>query len=80
MTPIKTYSYPITGNPEEVLEKFRNRIQSKGLNVDGDINSGVVSGFGFKATYSLQESNLTIDVFEKPSIIPWSVLDEKMRP
>lgn len=80
MTPMKTYSYPIEGNPEEMLEKFRNKIQSKGLAVEGDVNSGMVSGFGFKATYSLQESNLTIDVLEKPSIIPWSLLDEKMRP
>ena len=80
MTSLKTYSYPVEGNPGEMLEKFRNKIQSKGLAVEGDVNSGIVSGFGFKATYSLLNSNLTIDVLEKPAIIPWSLLDEKMKP
>ncbi|HNX75436.1 MAG TPA: hypothetical protein PLM07_02320 [Candidatus Rifleibacterium sp.] len=80
MTSLKTYSYPVEGNPGEMLEKFRNKIQSKGLAVEGDVNSGMVSGFGFKATYSLLNSNLTIDVLEKPAIIPWSMLDEKMKP
>ena len=80
MTSLKTYSYPVEGNPGEMLEKFRNKIQSKGLAVEGDVNSGMVSGFGFKATYSLLNSNLTIDVLEKPAIIPWSLLDEKMKP
>lgn len=80
MTTLKTYSYPIEGNPVEMLEKFRNKIQSKGLDVEGDINNGMVSGFGFKATYSVQESNLTIEVLEKPSMIPWSLLDDKMKP
>ncbi len=82
MTPLKTYSFPIEGNPEEMLEKFRDKLQKKSLTVAGDVNSGMVSGFGFKATYSfsLQNSNLTIDVLEKPSIIPWSILDEKIKP
>ncbi len=80
MTPLKTYSFPIEGNPEEMLEKFRNKLQSKGLAVEGDVNNGMVSGFGFKANYSQQNMNLTIDVLEKPSIIPWSILDEKMKP
>lgn len=80
MSPLKTYSYQIDGNPEMVLGNFRNKIQSKGLNVEGDVKSGTVSGFGFKATYSLQDQSLTIDVHEKPALIPWAMLDEHMKP
>ncbi|HNS09514.1 MAG TPA: hypothetical protein PKN29_07425 [Candidatus Ozemobacteraceae bacterium] len=80
MTPLKTYSYQIDGNPDEMLEKFRNKFQTKGLQLDGDINNGTVSGFGFKATYSLRDQNLTIDVHEKPALIPWAMLDEHLKP
>ncbi len=72
----KTFTYTITEDPEQIINKVKQVATEKGINVTGDHQQGSLSGHGVNADYLLEDSTLTITVQKKPLIVPWSMVEK----
>lgn len=77
------FSIPFSGNPDEVLSKARNTVQSQGGNFNGDTNSGEfnVSVFGNKiiGNYTVSGQTLNIAITDKPFMVPCSAIESFLK-
>lgn len=73
------FSIPFTGNPEDVLAKARNAVQSQGGNFTGNTSNGdfSVSVFGNKivGNYTVSGQTLNINITDKPFMVPCSAIE-----
>jgi hypothetical protein len=49
------------------------------LRLTGDTEKGLIKGLGIEAHYLLQEDLLTVKILRKPLLLPWSMLEQKLR-
>jgi hypothetical protein len=54
-------------------------IKKYGVDFKGDTTSGSFSGKGVKGTYSIQGRGVTVTIIDKPSLIPWGVVESQVR-
>jgi len=78
-----TFSIPINGTPEDVLNKAKNLMQSQGGTFEGDTSSGnfQVSVFGSTITgsYTVVGQEMSIIIEDKPFLIPCSTIEGFLR-
>jgi hypothetical protein len=79
MKTAKSIQIEIFDHPDELITKVKEAAQKYGVHFLGDTGQGIIKGFGFKADYLFQENILTITVFRKPALLPWTTVEEKVR-
>lgn len=75
----KSIQVKIIDHPDELLTKAKEIAEEYGLQFLGDAERGLIKGFGIEADYMLQEDLLTVTVFRKPLLIPWTKVEQKVR-
>lgn len=77
------FTIPITGTPEQTLERARSMMQSQGGTFEGDTSAGnfQVSVFGSTITgsYTVAGQDMTILIEDKPFLIPCSTIEGFLR-
>lgn len=71
----KTFTYTISEDPHQIINKVKLIASEKGIDVSGDHHQGRLSGKGMSADYLMEGSTLTITVLKKPMIVPWSMVE-----
>ncbi len=73
------FSVPFTGDPQTILGKARQAVESQGGSFDGDLNGGEfdVSVFGNRVagSYSVNGQTLVMNVHTKPFMVPCSMIE-----
>ncbi len=64
--------------PEKTLQSVRQMARSFGGSVAGDLTGGTFSGKGISGSYRIHDGNIIITVEEKPFLLPWTVIKEKI--
>ncbi len=75
----KSIKVRIVDHPEELIIKARHAAEKHGLRLTGDTEKGLIKGLGIEAHYLLQEDMLTVKILRKPLLLPWSMLEQKLR-
>ncbi|MBU2570084.1 MAG: hypothetical protein KJ725_08615 [Gammaproteobacteria bacterium] len=75
----KSIQLKIIEKPEDLIHKAKQAAENYDLQFLGDIEQGIIKGFGIEADYMLQEDILTITVFRKPILISWATVEQKVR-
>ena len=75
----KSIQVKIIDHPSELVTKAKELAEEYGLQFLGDTDRGVIKGFGIEADYMLQEDILTVTVFRKPVLLPWTKVEQKLR-
>lgn len=77
------FSIPFSGDPQSMLAKARNAVQSQGGNFNGDANSGDfnVSVFGNKivGNYTVNGQTLNINITDKPFMVPCNAIESFLK-
>ncbi len=77
------FSIPISGEPEQVLNKARSAVQSQGGTFNGDTNSGQfhVSVFGntIAGSYTVAGNEMQVVIDSKPFMIPCSAIESFLK-
>lgn len=73
------FSFPFTGNPDEILNKAKTTVESAGGNFTGDAREGqfhiTVMGNTVAGTYLVNGSLLNITIDDKPFFVPCSTIE-----
>lgn len=76
------FEVPFNGDPELVLQKAKEFVESQGGNFSGDIATGEfgVSVFGNRVagSYVVAGNVLTMHISEKPMMIPCSMIESML--
>ena len=75
----KSIKVRILDHPEELILKARYAAEKHGLRLTGDTEKGLINGLGIEAHYLLQEDILTVKILRKPLLLPWTLLEQKLR-
>ncbi|GAB4261277.1 MAG: hypothetical protein Kow0065_11790 [Methylomicrobium sp.] len=71
----KSIQLKILAHPEQLISKAKVAAEQYGLQFLGDIEKGVIRGFGIEADYTVQEDILTIRVSRKPVLLSWAKVE-----
>ena len=75
----KSIKVKIVVHPDELITKAKQAAEKNGLRFTGDTKKGLINGYGIEAHYFLQEDVLTVKILRKPLLLPWSMLEQKLR-
>lgn len=75
----KSIKVRIDDHPDELIIKARHAAEKHGLRLTGDTEKGLIKGLGIEAHYLLQEDMLTVKILRKPLLLPWALLEQKLR-
>ena len=77
------FSIPISGSPEQVLNKARSAVQGQGGTFTGDTTNGnfkvTVFGNTIAGTYNVLGENLNIDITDKPFLISCGMIENYLK-
>ena len=74
----KTYIFQISGDPEEKFRRVQQLAKAKGVMLIGDSTKARFSGL-VTGRYSRSGSTVTVTITNKPSFIPWPVVESMLR-
>lgn len=78
-----TFSVTFTGSSDDTLDKARRALAKEGGAVEGDGSKGtllaVTPAGKVKGTYRVEGQTLTIEVTDKPFIVPASAIEAQVR-
>ena len=73
------FSFPFTGNPDEILNKAKSTVESAGGSFTGDANEGQfhisVMGNTVAGSYMVSGELLNITIDDKPFFVPCSTIE-----
>lgn len=75
----KSIKVKIFDHPDELISKAKEVAEKYGLQFLGDSERGLIKGFGIEADYRLQEDVLTVTVFRKPLLVPWTKVEQHVK-
>lgn len=75
----KSIQVKITDHPEKLVTKAKEAAEKYGLQFLGDTDQGIIKGFGIEADYTLRDDLLTVTVFRKPVLLPWTTVEQKLK-
>ena len=75
----RTFSVSFTEDPNALIARADKAAIKYGVDFKGDTTSGSFSGKGVKGTYSIQGRGVTVTITDKPSLIPWGVVESQVR-
>jgi hypothetical protein len=78
-----SFSVGITGSADETLAKARRALEKFGGSLEGDSEKGELSAATpagkVKGTYRVEGQTITIDITDKPFIVPASTIEAQVR-
>jgi hypothetical protein len=78
-----SFSVTFTGTADETVAKARGAIEKFGGTFDGDTSRGNLVASTpagkVKGTYQVQGQTITIDIIDKPFVVPASVIEAQIR-
>lgn len=75
----QSFSIKLNSDPAAVFAKFQATAAKNDVSCSGNQNAGQFSGSGIQGSYSLVGNELTVTIDKKPMLIPWSVVESKVR-
>lgn len=75
----KSFEFQLKRNPDELIVKAREAARSNGIHFEGDGQTGRFAGLGIEGSYLVLEKTLSIQVAKKPLIMPWSMIEAKLK-
>lgn len=76
---MKSFEVKLKLKAEEVVAKAKAASKSNGVTMEGDHSKGHFNGQGVEGNYHIEGSTLTIRITKKPLIVPWSLLETKIK-
>lgn len=76
---MKSFEVKLKSSAEEVVAKAKTAAKSNGVAMEGDQSKGRFNGQGVEGQYHIEGSTLTIKITKKPLIVPWSLLETKIK-
>ena len=76
---MKSFQVKLKLKAEEVVEKAKAASKSNGVAMEGDHSKGHFNGQGVEGNYHIEGSTLKISITKKPLIVPWSLLETKIK-
>ena len=78
-----TFSFDVSGDPAAALAKAQTAVRSAGGTFTGDAAAGSFSGKTpageVKGTYKVNAGRVTVDVTDKPFLVPKAMVESKVR-
>lgn len=78
-----SFSLPITGSPEEVLNKARSAVQGQGGSFNGDTTSGnfkvTVFGNTIAGNYTVSGDNMNVEITDKPFLLSCGMIESYLK-
>jgi len=75
----KQFSVKLAGDAHVAVAKFQATAARHEVFFSGDHKSGEFSGKGIEGRYGINGDNLTIHIDKKPALIPWAMIESKVR-
>ena len=75
----KHFSVKITGDAQAAVAKFKSTAKKNDVLLEGDHLAGQFNGKGIEGRYDINGDILTIYIEKKPVLIPWSLIEAKVR-
>ena len=75
----RSFSMSIAEDPESLILRAQVLAGKHDFVLRGDMTEGHFSGKGIDGTYQLEGSVLNITVLRKPRLLPWLVVEIKLR-
>lgn len=77
------FSIPFSGSVEQIVAKAKSAITNAGGQFSGDVAGGQFSLSTFvgsiSGTYDVSESNLNIDISDKPMFLSCSMIEQELK-
>lgn len=75
----KTFTAPLTRDPEALVAEARKQAQAAGAHFEGDAASGRFSGQGVEGTYAVADGQVRVTVTKMPMLAPWGLVENQLR-
>ena len=75
----KTFKFALKDDPEMLIKSAKELAPQNGIFFEGDARSGTFSGHGLNGNYSIENNTMILTISEKPLIIPWSLIEMKLK-
>jgi hypothetical protein len=75
----KPIQVKLTRPPDEIIAQAREAATSHGIRFAGDEQTGHFEGHGIEGSYWIMDEVLSIRILKKPFILPWSLIEMKVR-
>jgi hypothetical protein len=76
---MKSFDVPLKLDPKEIIAKAKVAAKESGVQMEGDEIKGFFKGHGIEGHYSIAKDILAIEITKKPMIMPWSLIETKLR-
>lgn len=74
-----TFKIPLKFPKEDVLEHIETTLPEHGLKLVRTDNGARISGRGFEGLVRFAGSDMVVEVTDKPFIVPWSLVEAKLK-
>lgn len=75
----KSIQLKLNSAPDEVVARAKTAASHHGVRFVGDEQTGHFEGHGIEGSYWIVEDMISIRILKKPFIIPWSLIEAKVR-
>lgn len=75
----KQFSVTLKGDPQAAVAKFKATAEKHSINFTGDYPAGQFKVMGVEGHYEISESVLTLTIKKKPALIPWTLIESKVK-
>ena len=75
----KQFSVKFKGDAGAAVAKFKATAEKNDVLLNGDHRAGQFSGKGIEGRYDISGDDLTIIIEKKPLLIPWALIEAKVR-
>lgn len=76
----KSFEFPIGDDTDAsaVLDRAREEARKSGIVMEGDASTGRFRGTA-EGTYQVQGTSLLVEVTNKPTFVPWAMIESALR-
>lgn len=75
----KAYQFKLTSSAEDVIGKAKVEAAKNGVTFQGDITKGSFSGMGIVGEYAIESSVLSVEIKQKPMLMPWGLIEKSLK-
>ena len=75
----KTFTAPLTRDPESLVADARQQAQAAGALFEGDAAAGRFSAKGVEGTYAVADGQVQVTVTKMPFLAPWGMIEGELR-
>lgn len=75
----KSFEFQLKQSPDALIAQAKEAARNNGIHFEGDGQTGHFAGHGIEGSYLVLENTLSVQVAKKPFIMPWSLIEAKLR-